>query len=218
MSENKELINKLSQFVLDRRLELFEKILSSRTRYITVVLEDVFQPQNASAVLRSCDCFGIQDIHVIENRNTFTLDKEVTMGSHKWLNVHKYKDTESAIRHLKKDGYRIVATTPDEKSPSIYDYNLEEGKTALLFGTELTGLTDLAIRNADEFVNIPMYGFTESFNISVSVALILQSFVRNLHNSVKADWKLTEEERITLMLSWLRKTIRKADLIEKRFN
>lgn len=215
MPDNKELIKKLSQFVLQRRVDLFEKVISFRTRYITVVLEDIFQAQNASAVLRSCDCFGIQDVHIIQNKNIFNLDKEVTMGSDKWISIHRYKNTENAIRHLRKLGYRIIATTPDETKTSLYDQDINE-RTAIMFGTELTGLTDKAFLSADELMYIPMFGFTESFNVSVSAALCLQLLVKRLHSSPEIEWQLTEEEKDILILSWLRKTIKKSGLIEKR--
>jgi tRNA (guanosine-2'-O-)-methyltransferase len=221
-SDNHELYKYLSQFVFERRLELFEKIISYRTRYITVVLEDAYQAQNASAVLRTCDCMGIQDVHFIENQYKFKLDKQVTLGSDKWLNLHTYRKRKNISRFvidkLKKSGYRIVATSPNKGVVSISDLNLEKGKIALLFGTELTGLSDLAIDNSDEFVKIPMFGFTESYNLSVSVALILQSLITRLHKSEKIIWQLTDEEKIDVLLAWVRKSIRKVELIEKRFS
>src|SRR5690606_12525524 len=141
-------------------------------------LENLFQPHNASAVLRSCDGFGIQDIHIIENYNKYKPNREIDMGSSKWLNTIKYKEKENntveCIRHLKSKGYKIVATTPHENDCLIDDLPLDQ-PTALLFGTELTGLTKEALNEADAFVKIPMFGFTESFNISVSVALALYS-------------------------------------------
>ena len=216
-----QLYTYLSQFVYERRLELFEKNISFRTNYITVVLEDVFQSQNASAVLRTCDCLGIQDIHFIENRNKFNLDKEVSLGSDKWLTLHNYKrksnNSQLAIDHLKSLGYRIVATSPHKSGVNLFDFDLQKGKIALLFGTELTGLSDIAIENSDEFINIPMYGFTESFNLSVSVALTLHFLVRYLHNNSEINWHLSDDERIEVLLSWIRKSIRKVDLIEKKF-
>jgi tRNA (guanosine-2'-O-)-methyltransferase len=218
MTSKQELLTHLSQFLLDRRLELFEKVISYRTRYITVVLEDVFQAQNASAVLRTCECFGIQDIHLIQNRNKFKLDKEVTLGSDKWLDIYQYKSTTSTIKHLKKEGYRIIATTPGQNAKNLYDFDLGSGKIALMFGTELTGLTDSAIRNSDELLSIPMYGFTESFNLSVSAALTLQFLTKCLRDSKEINWKLTDDDHIEVMLCWLRKSIRKAELIEKRFS
>jgi tRNA (guanosine-2'-O-)-methyltransferase len=216
-----QLYTHLSQFVLERRLELFEKNISFRTRYITVVLEDAYQAQNASAVLRTCDCLGIQDVHFIENKNKFNLDKEVSLGSDKWLNLYTYKKKSNnsllALNHLKSLGYRIVATSPHKNDTSLFDFDLGKGKIALLFGTELTGLSEEAMENSDEYINIPMFGFTESYNLSVSVALTLHYFVRYLHSMEKIDWHLTEDDRTEVLLNWMRKSIRKVDLIEKKF-
>ena len=142
----------LEKMVNENRLELLDKIMQDRTRYVTVVLEDLFQPHNASAVLRTCDCFGIQDIHIVENRNEYTLNPEVELGSAQWLNMHRYNNTEnntlSAIEGLKKNGYRIVATTPHTDDVDLPDFRLEEGPVALLFGTEMRGLSDQALEMA----------------------------------------------------------------------
>ena len=217
MIEKKALVEHLSQFVLERRLDLFKNIISYRTRYITVVLEDVFQAQNASAVLRTCECFGIQDIHMIQNKNKFKLDKEVTMGSDKWLNLHSHKNTLATIKNLRSNGYRIIATAPGTNNCELFDLDLKPGKLALLFGTELTGLSEEALSNSDELVSIPIFGFTESYNLSVSVALTLQYLVKNLHDTTDINWKLSENEYYDLLISWLRKSIRKSDIIEKNF-
>ncbi len=165
----KDLIAYLESFLTERRRALFRKILEQRTRYLTVVLEDLYQPHNASAVLRSCECFGIQDIHIIENRNKYTVNPDIALGASKWLNLIKYNDQEDntavAIRSLKEQGYRIVATVPGKDATPLQEFDLTAGKAALLFGTELTGLTETAVSLADEKLVIPMYGFTESFNI-----------------------------------------------------
>ncbi len=207
----KKLIKYLSGFITERRMELFERILEYRTRYITVVLEDIFQPQNASAVLRSCECFGIQDIHIIENKNEYRINPDVVMGASKWLNLSRYQEKEfntlDAISGLREKGYRIVATTPGEGSIALEEFDIEKGKFALLFGTELTGLTDIAINQADESIRIPMRGFTDSFNISVSAAIIFHQLTLALYRS-DVDWKLKEKEKDELMIHWLNTSIK----------
>lgn len=216
----KELIGYLSQFVFDRRYQLFSNILAKRTRYLTVALEDIYQSQNASAVLRTCDCLGVQDVHVIENRNRFTVDSEVDMGASKWLTLYRYNSQQAntlvAIHTLREQGYRIVATTPHHDDCTIHELDLKKGKVALLFGTELNGLSELALNNSDEFVRIPMFGFTESYNISVSVAITLFELTSRLRNS-DIDYRLTPDEQEDIMLQWLRITIRNSYLIEKRY-
>ena len=217
---DEELLEYLQKFVTGRRIELFDRILDMRTKFITLALEDIYQSNNASAVLRTCDCFGIQDVHVIENRNEYLLNTEVSLGAQKWLDIYKYNSEEhnslSALKNLKEQGYRIVATTPHRDDVLLRDFDIEKGKVAVFFGTELSGLSDSILQNADEFLKIPIYGFSESYNISVSAALILQVLVHKLHNS-EINWKISTEEKNRIKLEWLRKTIKKADLIEKKF-
>ena len=183
------------------------------------MLENIYQPHNASAVLRSCDLTGVQDIHIIEVINKYTVSPHVAMGSAKWLNIFKYDEerdnTLKTIQHLKKQGYKIVATTPHKESFSPEDLPLNN-KVALLFGTELTGLSDIAIENADEFLKIPQYGFTESYNISVSVALILFNLKNRLLNS-NLNWQLNDDEKMIIKLAWARQSIRRSKLIEEEF-
>ena len=215
-----ELFNYLSPHITTERLNLFSKIIEQRTRYITVVLEDIYQSQNASAVLRSCDCFGIQDVHIIENRNEFRLDSEVSLGSSKWLTLHKYnkKDNNSlaTIKELKIRGYKIVATTPHTNDQELPDYDITSGKTAIVFGSEKPGVSEIIMNEADEFLKIPMYGFTESFNISVSAAIVLHYLTHKLHNS-SVNWQLSEKEKTDIKIEWIKRTIKRSDLIEKRF-
>ena len=215
------LIQFLSEFVTSERLTLFNKILSFRTNYITVVLEDIFQTQNASAVLRTADCFGVQNVHVIENRNVFRVNPDVVRGASNWVSVKHYNkednNTIDAIRKLKADGYRIIATSQHEHDVNLEDFNLEKGKAAFVFGTERPGLTDLAMQEADEFMKIPMVGFTESLNVSVSVAVTLHHLTQKLRNHPEIDWHLTDLEKQKLMLHWLRLSIKRVDLLEKKF-
>jgi len=211
----------LSSAVTNERLSLFNKIVENRTNYISVVLEDIFQPQNASAVLRSCDCTGIQNVHIIETRNKFKVDTEVSLGSSKWLSLHTYNNSENnnlqALHTLKKQGYRIVATTPHLHDLELPDFDLTKGKFALVFGTELNGITDTVLNNADEYLKIPMFGFTESYNISVSAAIILYQLTEKLRFSENIAWQLTESEKTEIKIQWLRNSIKSSASIEKRF-
>ncbi len=215
-----EEISFFSDYVSEHKKSLFKEKLESRTRFFTVVLEDIYQAQNASAVLRSCDGFGIQDIHVIENRNSFDVDKGVTIGSDKWLNVHRYKNrdennTELAYHTLRSKGYRIVATTPHKKQISLPDFAPDQ-PSALVFGAEKMGLSNQAIENADDWLYIPMYGFSESFNISVSVALCLYH-LRQVMAGSGIDYALSESEKRAVYLQWIRKSIRKLDALDRKF-
>jgi tRNA (guanosine-2'-O-)-methyltransferase len=218
---NTGLIDFLSEFVTPERLALYKKILSLRTNYLTVVLEDVFHAQNSSAVLRTADCFGIQNVHVIENSNIFHLSPNVVKGASNWVTVNRYNressNTIECIRNLKQQGYRIVAASPHEHDVSLEDFDLTKGKAAFIFGTERPGLTDLAKQEADEFMKIPMVGFTESLNISVCVAITLHHLTHQLRNHPSIDWHLTEEEHQEILLNWLRNSVKRVDLLEKKY-
>ncbi len=217
---NKELIKHFSELITTERWQLMNKIIADRTRYITVVLEDIFQAHNASAVLRTCDCFGVQDVHIIENRNQYTVNPDVALGASKWLNLVKYSEQEentiACINNLKEKGYRIVATTPHTDDVNLEEFDLSKGKIALMFGSELPGLTKTALNHADEFLKIPMYGFTESFNISVSASIILHHLRWKLNQS-EIKWQLSNAEKDEILLNWLRQSIKRSDVVEKDF-
>ncbi len=219
MAEHQALIDHLSQFASEGRLELFKGKIKWRTKHLSLVLEDIYQPQNASAVLRSADCFGIQDVHVIENSNEYDVNPDVALGSSNWVNLHRYNDsqnnTKACLTELKKQGYHLVATSPLQQAKPISKLSLDK-PVALLFGTEMRGLTEEAFDMADESVYIPMYGFTESFNISVSAALCMYDLSTRLRASEK-PWQLSEGEEEEVILHWLRNSIRSSESLEKRF-
>ena len=203
----------LEQFVTEERQARLTEILANRTRHVTVVLEDLFQTQNISAVLRTCDCYGVQDVHVIKHRNEFEVHKDISMGADKWLSIYQYPQSEHNVKdcidRLHEQGYWVAATLPDEQKRTIFDLPVER-KTAFLFGTELTGLSDEAIRYADGNVLIPMYGFTESFNISNSAAIILSHFSERMRHS-EAQWQLPAVEKEELYFEWLQKSVKNPD-------
>ncbi len=215
-----EMLQYFSQFVTEQRYKTLQRVLANRTRYITIALEDIFQTQNASAVLRSSECFGIQDVHVIENKNVFKVHPGIEMGASKWLDIHRYyqnaHNTLDAIKLLKSQGYRIVATTPHTNDVNLEEFDLTKGKIGLFFGTEKEGLSDVVLENADEFLKIPMVGFTESLNISVSAATTLHHLLWKLRNS-DINWQLPENEYNEMLYLWLKYTIKSADLIEKEY-
>lgn len=219
LTSQEVLLNHLLEFITPSRKLLFEKVITSRTRHITVVLEDIYQPHNASAVLRTCDLTGIQDVHIIENSNQYDVNPDVAMGASKWLNLIKYSDsahnTMLAYKKLREHGYRIVASTPHKNDQNLDNISLD-GKMAIVFGTELNGLSDLAIENADEFLKIPMFGFTESYNISVSAALILFTLTNRLRNT-SINWQLSDPEKLDILLEWSRRSIKRSDIIENQF-
>lgn len=216
-----DLIEHLQQFITEERWQTMNEVLSKRTRHLTVVLEDLYQPHNASAVLRSCDCFGIQDVHIIENDNKFDPSKGVTIGSDQWLSLNYYnkKEKNNTIKCYKKlrdKGYQLIATTPHANDVTIDEIPIEK-KTALIFGSELTGLSDVALREANGYARIPMVGFSESFNISVSAALCLYEFSNRMRKTKDLKWTLSEEEKLDLQYKWLKNSIRAVDKVIDRY-
>lgn len=214
------LIDHFLKCITDERKALFEELIQKRTTYLTVVLENIYQPLNASAVLRSCDCFGIQDVHVIENYNEFKPDREVAMGASNWLTVNRYDKNENntldCIQSLKNKGYKIVATSPHNSQTELINFDLSKGKTALFFGTEVEGLSDVVLENADEHLHIPMYGFTESFNLSVSAAICLYEMRMKMEKE-NIKWQMSEDEKNQVLLNWLRYSIDRSEIVEEDF-
>lgn len=217
---NKELITFLSNLVKPERFTTLQEVLSNRTRHLCVVLEDIYQSQNASAVLRTCDCFGVQDVHIIENENEYNINPDVVLGSSKWLSINKYNNstnnTEEALLSLKKKGYKIVATSPHSNDVNLEDFDITQEKTALVFGTELTGISPIVEKHASTFIKIPMFGFTESFNISVSAAISLNYLMSNLRKS-SIHWQLAEKDKEIILIDWLMKTVKHSDKVVDRF-
>ncbi len=219
MNTNESLINHLKKFIVDERKELFEKKIKERTQHLTIVLENIYQGRNISASIRSADCFGIQDVHIIENNNFFNQDTSVSIGSEKWISLFRYnkkkENTKKTINKLKKDGYKIVVTTPHAKKKTLFDVDISQ-KIALLFGSEGDGCSETALNLADEQIKIPLYGFSESFNISVSVALCLQHLTYKLRNS-NLNWKLSTNEKEKIMIKWLKRSVKSSEKIEREF-
>jgi tRNA (guanosine-2'-O-)-methyltransferase len=191
------------------------KVLENRTKHFTVVVEDVFQMHNASAVMRSCEVFGIQELNVIEERYGKSIDKEIAMGAQKWVDINKFDTVTHCIETLKKQGYQIIATTPHEDDCLLDDFDISK-PSALFFGTERDGLSDEVLQKADAFLKIPMAGFTESLNISVSAAIIIQNLTNRLRQS-NVDWHLSEEEILEKRLVWTKSSIKDIKRIEARY-
>lgn len=210
-----KLLEYLQTFLTERRHMLFDKVLAERTRHITVAVEDVYQLHNTSAVIRSCESFGVQDIHVIEEVNAKRIDREIAMGAQKWVDVHRHTSTKECLRALKAKGYRIVATTPHQKAHNLQDFDVTK-KAAIFFGRETEGLSQTVLDEADDYIYIPMVGFTESLNISVSAAITLQHLMAKVKDS-QVKWQFTAQELFDKKLDWTRKMIKDVERIESRF-
>lgn len=208
-------LNYLEEFITSNRKEGFLKVLQNRTKHFTVALEDVYQLHNTSAVMRSCEVFGIQELNVVEQRFGKKIDKEIAMGAEKWVDIHRFSTNQDCIDSLKARGYQIIATTPHENDCLLEDFDITK-PSALFFGTERLGLSDEVLQQADGFLKIPMVGFTESLNISVSAAIILQHISTRLRHS-DIHWQLTEAELLEKRIDWTRKSIKDIDFITKKY-
>ena len=205
----------LENILTENRKERFLKVLQNRTKHFTVAIEDIFQLHNTSAVMRSCEVFGIQEMHVVEEKYGKKIDAEIAMGAQKWVDINRYDSIEDCIHTLKARGYQIIATTPHENDCLLEDFDISK-PSALFFGTERDGLSKEVLQHADGFLKIPMVGFTESLNISVSAAIILQNLSSRLRKS-DVQWQLTESDILEKRLSWAKNTIKDIKRIEERY-
>jgi len=210
-----KLIEYLESYLTENRKVRFEQVLSQRTKHFTVATEDVYQLHNTSAVMRSCDVFGIQELHVIEEQNVKRIDREIAMGAQKWVDLQRYHSSANCIEALLQKGYQIVATTPHHSDCTLEAFDVTK-KSCFFFGRETEGLSKEVMENADCFLKIPMVGFTESLNISVSAAIILQHVTSKLKAS-DIKWQLTEIELLEKRFDWCKKTIKSFDEILERY-
>jgi tRNA (guanosine-2'-O-)-methyltransferase len=205
----------LEGFLTENRKERFADVLANRTNHFTIAVEDVFQFHNTSAVMRSCEVFGIQEINIVEQRFGKDIDKEIAMGAQKWVDINKFENITDCIDTLRAKGYQIIATTPHNDSCLLHDFDVTQ-KSALFFGTEKEGLSDDVMRNADGYLKIPMVGFTESLNISVSAAIIIQDITTRLRQS-NVNWQLSDMELLEKRLVWAKNSIKDIKRIEERY-
>ena len=221
ISSDARVLAHLSQFVSDHKKAFVEKVLDQRTRYVTVVLENIYQSQNASAAVRTCECLGLQDIHIVEDTAKYHLNIRVLKGSYKWMTLRRYRtrgvnNTAECYARLREEGYRILVADPDPGGVSIDELDVSAGRMAIVFGNELHGASSYSLEHGDQRVRIPMFGFTESLNVSVSVAICLNTLLGKLRAS-QLPIGLSEDERMALRLAWYRKIVRRSDVVEREF-
>ncbi|MBP6074162.1 MAG: RNA methyltransferase [Flavobacterium sp.] len=209
------LLNYLEGFLTENRKEGFLRVLQNRTKHFTIAMEDVYQLHNTSAVMRSCEVFGIQELNVIEQKFGKRIDSEIAMGAQKWVDVFRYNSVQSCLDTMREKGYQIIATTPHDDSCFLHEFDITK-PSALFFGTERDGLSEEVMQQADGFLKIPMVGYTESLNISVSAAIIIQDITNRLRQS-KLNWQLTPDEVLDKRLDWTRKSIKDIEFIERKY-
>jgi len=213
--KKQELLHYLEGFITENRKEGFLRVLQNRTKHFTIAIEDVYQLHNTSAVMRSCEVFGIQELNVIEQKFGKRIDTEIAMGAQKWVDVFRYNSVQSCMDAMRAKGYQIIATTPHDDSCLLHEFEISK-PAALFFGTERDGLSQEVLDQADGFLKIPMVGYTESLNISVSAAIIIQDITTRLRQSA-INWHLTEEEIWEKRLDWTRKSIKDIEFIERKY-
>lgn len=208
----------MAEFMTPERLETLRGVLAERTRYMTICMENTFHPQNASALVRHCDAFGVQDIHTIETLCRFKPNVNIVKGTDKWIHFHRHGNTTEALAALKADGYRIVATTPHEGGDTTPEqFDVTKGKFALVFGTEHEGISQEVIDSADEFIRIPMWGFVESLNVSASAAILIYMLSQKVREHT-TGWQLPEEEQARILFEWTMKTVKDSErILAKKF-
>jgi len=205
----------LEGFLTENRIKRIDEVLCQRTKHFTVVVEDVYQLHNTSAVMRSCEVFGIQEIQVIEQKFGKQIDSEIALGAQKWVDIYRFENSISCIRAMRKKGYQIIATTPHDQSTDLTSFDITK-PAALFFGTEKDGLSEAVLQEADGMIHIPMVGFTESLNISVSAAILLQQLSDRLRKS-NIEWRLTPQEILLKKIDWAQKSIKDYVKITERF-
>ena len=210
-----KLLEHLETYLTESRKQRFETVLSQRTKHFTVATEDVYQLHNTSAVIRSCDVFGIQEVNIVEEQNSKRIDREIAMGAQKWVDLNRYHTVHDCISDVKQKGYQIVATTPHTDDCELHDFDVTK-KSCFFFGRETEGLSKEVLDHADCYLKIPMVGFTESLNISVSAAIILQ-YVTTKLKQTDIKWQLSKNEILEKRVDWCKKTIKSYDEIVERF-
>jgi len=199
----------LAEHLSERKRKLFDQVADQRTRYITLVLEDIYQAQNTSAIQRSAESWGLQDLYVIENAHTFAHHRRIAKGANDWMDIHRFNkgknNSKECLEQLKEKGYQIVVTTLRDDSKPLRDIDLTK-KTAVVMGTELTGASETALQYADAKMVVPTYGFTESLNVAAASACILQNMTERIRRE-HIDWQLSPDDQLELKIKWAKKSI-----------
>ena len=217
LDEVRERNEYLSSFLLESRIDTLNRALDMRTEYLTVMTEHMFHAQNASAIVRHCEAFGVQNIHTVEDLCPFLPTLNIALGTDKWIDVKRHATTADAIKDLRKEGYRIIATTPHHKSCTPETFDVKKGKFVLVFGTEKTGVSEEIMAEADEFLQIPMCGMVDSLNVSASAAILIYMLSQRMRLECD-NWHLSDEKRTRTLYDWYRYAVRDSEaLLERKY-
>ena len=218
LEELQERIEYLSSFLLESRIDTLTRALDMRTEYITVMTENMFHAQNASAIVRHCEAFGVQNIHTVEELCPFLPTLNIALGTERWIDINRHATTADAVKALREQGYRIIATTPHHRSCTPETFDVKKGKFALVFGTEKTGVSEDILKEADEYLQIPMCGMVDSLNVSASAAILIYMLSQRMRLECD-DWHLSDEKRTRTLYEWYRYAVRDSEaLLERKYS
>ena len=212
LDECRERVEYLSSFLLESRIDTLNRALDKRTDYITVLTENMFHAQNASAIVCHCEAFGVQNIHTVEELCPFLPTLNIALGTDKWIDIHRHATTAEAVKALRADGYRIVATTPHHKSCTPETFDVTKGKFVLVFGTEKTGVSEEILAEADDYLQIPMCGMVDSLNVSASAAILIYMLSERMRAECEG-WQLTDERKLRTLYDWYRYAVRDSEAL-----
>ena len=211
----RERIALLSGFMLPARYDVLRRTVAMRTRYMTILAENTFHPQNAAALIRHCEAFGLQQMHTVETYCRFNPSAAIVRGTHRWVDIRRHGSTAEALAALRAEGYRIVATTPHREDTTPESFDVGRGRFALVFGTEHAGISEEVLASADEFLRIPMCGMVESLNVSASAAILIYMLSERMRRQVEG-WNMTAAEQAATLYGWMCRSVKDSEEILKR--
>lgn len=201
-SEIRALIEKYGYKLTPNRRELLQKVVDQRVRHFTLVLEDLKDPHNISAVIRTCEVFGFQDVHVISEVNPYRVGRSVLKGSYKWLDIYSYARRARCLRGLKERGYQVAVASTSAGDAVPLDAIDFTRPTAFYLGSESMGNHPDTLAAADLRFRIPQYGLTESMNVSVCAGVLVATLDRWLKDRGRENFRLPDADREALLAAF----------------
>lgn len=211
----RERIAWLAEFMLPERYDVLRRTVAMRTRYMTILAENTFHPQNAAVLIRHCEAFGLQQMHTVETVCRFNPNAAIVRGTDRWVDIRRHRSTAEAIAALRGEGYRIVATTPHREDTTPESFDVTRGRFALVFGTEHAGISEEVLASADEFLRIPMCGMVESLNVSASAAILIYMLSERMRRQVEG-WNMAAAEQAATLYGWMCRSVKDSEEILRR--
>lgn len=213
--ELSKLFEYLKQFLTEERLRKIEHFSQRSSDFVLPILEDVYQFRNAAAIVRSVEACGFHKVIALEEENIFNPNLSVTKGAETWVEIEKKPHSLDTLKDIKNQGYKILAVSPEKNATMLPNYTIQS-PVALVFGTEKEGVSEEFLDFADETLAIPMYGFTESFNVSVAAAICFYDLKQKLLKS-NINYYLSGEKLLKTQIRWAVNSIRSGEEILNRY-